>query len=163
MKSKGKVLLALKMFAKEIGAPDAIICDASEEQTSKTVKAFLNEIGTSLRILEEGTHWTNKAKLYVGIIKEVVRCDMKEANCPIPFRDYCIERRVKISNLTMKDRFNLQGSNAYIQLHHEEGDISNICQYRWYDWIYYRERTNKFPFSQRCIREITWACGQRRK
>ena len=35
MKSKSEVLQAVKQFAKEIGAPDAIISDASGEQTSK--------------------------------------------------------------------------------------------------------------------------------
>ncbi len=33
MKRKIEVLLAVKQFAKEIGAPDAIICDMSGEQT----------------------------------------------------------------------------------------------------------------------------------
>ena len=151
MKSRDEVLSALKMFAKRVGAPDAIVCDASGEQTSKAVKGFLNEIGTTLRLLEEGTPWSNKAELYVGIIKEVVRRDMKEANCPIPFWDYCIERRVRISNLTAKNRFNLEGQNAYMQLFSEQGDISNICQYSWYKWVYYREKTNKFPFHREVL------------
>ena len=48
MKRKSKVLQAMKQFAKEIGAPDAIVCDASGEQTSQDMKSFLNKIGTSL-------------------------------------------------------------------------------------------------------------------
>ena len=32
MKSKSEVLQAVKQFAKEIGAPDAIICDSASEQ-----------------------------------------------------------------------------------------------------------------------------------
>jgi hypothetical protein len=34
MKSKGEVLQAVQQFAKEIGVPEAIICDMSGEQTS---------------------------------------------------------------------------------------------------------------------------------
>ena len=45
---KGEVLQAMKQFAKEIGVPDAIVCDASGEQTSQEMKSFLNKIGTSL-------------------------------------------------------------------------------------------------------------------
>ena len=52
MKSKKEVLQALKQFAKEVGAPDALICDASGEQTSSELKKFCNDMGTSLRILE---------------------------------------------------------------------------------------------------------------
>jgi hypothetical protein len=41
MKSKSEVLQAVKQFAKEIGAPDAIICDAANEQKSKPLRKFL--------------------------------------------------------------------------------------------------------------------------
>ena len=69
MKRKSEVLMAVKIFAKEIGAPDALICDMSKEQTSSDMKLFLNDIGTTLRVLEEGTPWANKAELYIKLIK----------------------------------------------------------------------------------------------
>jgi hypothetical protein len=50
---------ALKMFAKEIGAPDVIVCDYGGEQKSKSVKKFCYQIGTTLRYLEESTPWSN--------------------------------------------------------------------------------------------------------
>jgi hypothetical protein len=62
MTRKGKFLLAMKQFAKEIGAPDAFVADMSGEQMPKEVKAFCNEIGSTLRALEEGTPWANKAE-----------------------------------------------------------------------------------------------------
>ena len=52
----------------------------------------LGEIGTTLRVLEEGTSWSYKAKLYIGLIKEAVQKDMKDSNCPLAFWDYCVER-----------------------------------------------------------------------
>ena len=55
MKKESEVLQALKQFAKAIGAPDAIICDASKAQTSQKVRQFCDDIGTTLRILEENT------------------------------------------------------------------------------------------------------------
>ena len=61
MSSKKDVLKAVKQFAKEIGAPDAIISDGAREQTSDDLRRFLQSIGTSLRVLEEGTPWANKA------------------------------------------------------------------------------------------------------
>jgi hypothetical protein len=47
MKSKAEVLQAVKQFAKEIGAPDAIICDMAGEQTSHALKRFRQDISTS--------------------------------------------------------------------------------------------------------------------
>ena len=70
MKKKSEVIYALKQFAKEIGAPDAIVFDASGEQTSLEVKHFCQDIGTSLQVPEERTHWTNRAELCIGLLKK---------------------------------------------------------------------------------------------
>ena len=145
MRRKGEVLQALKQFAKEIGAPDAFVADMSSEQMSKDVKAFCYDIGTMLRALEEGTPWANKAELYVGLLKESVRKDMHEANSPMVFWDYCIERRAHINNLMAKSNFKLHCSNAHTLTMQEEGDISNLCQFAWYDWCYFRYHTAAFP------------------
>ena len=72
MRSKGDVPLALKVFKKEIGVPDAIIWDAAGEQTSHEVKHFCQQMGMTLPVLEEGTPWANRAELYIGLIKEAV-------------------------------------------------------------------------------------------
>ena len=77
MRSKSDVLLAVKQFAKEIGVPDAIICDGAGEQKSNALRNFCHDVGTTLRLLERGTPWANKAELYIGILKEAVRKDMR--------------------------------------------------------------------------------------
>ena len=146
MKKRSDCFQAFKQFAKEIGAPDAIICDAAKEQTSNDIRQFCNDMGTTLRILEEGTPWANKAELYIGLIKEAVRKDMKEANSPLPLWDYCVERRARINNLVAKDLSQLQGQNAQFYVTGEEGDISNLCQFEWYDWCYFRDQGEAFPF-----------------
>ena len=94
MKHKSEVLSAIKQFAKEVGAPDAIVSDMAKEQISQDVGNFCNTIGTTVRALEEGTPWSNKAELYIKLMKDAVRKDMKESNCPLRFWDYCLERRV---------------------------------------------------------------------
>ena len=154
MRTKSEVLQAVKQFAKEIGAPDAIICDMSREQTSRSLRKFCGEIGTTLRVLEEGTPWANKAELYIGLIKEAVRKDMKDSNCPLAFWDYCAERRARINNMTAKDTFNLHGSNPHTVLTGDEGDISSLCQFGWYEWCYYCDHTEKFPFNKEVLGRI---------
>ena len=154
MKSKSEIPKALKEFTKAIGAPDAIICDHSKEQTSKEVRTFLRTIGTSLRVLERGTPWSNKAELYIGLIKEAVRKDMKESDCPLALWDYCCERRARINNLTAKNLFQLHGTTAHTATLHEEGDISSLCRYNWYEWCYYREKSIAFPMNQEVLGRV---------
>ena len=79
---------------------------------------------------------------------------MKASNCPLAFWDYCMERRARINNLTAKDLFSLHGSNAYTSLTGEQGDISALCQYNWYDWCYYREQNEQFPFSRELLGRV---------
>ena len=55
MTSKSLMPQAMKHFVKEIGASDSFVLDSSGEQTPKEVRQFCNNIGTELRILEEGT------------------------------------------------------------------------------------------------------------
>ena len=125
MKKKSEVLLAIKQFAKEIGAPDSFVTDMSGEQMSSEVKKFCNDIGTTLRALEEGTPWSNNAELYIGLIKEAVRKDMGESNSQLCFWDYCVERRAMINNLTAKNAFRLHRSTPHTLTTGDEGDISN--------------------------------------
>ena len=98
MKRKPEVVLAIKLFAKEVGAPDSFVADLSGEQMSSEVKKFGNDIGTTLRSLEEGTPWSNNAELYIGLIKEAIREDMCKSNSPLCFWDFCVERRARINN-----------------------------------------------------------------
>lgn len=148
MSSKSEVLQAVKQFAKEVGAPDAIICDAAPEQKSADLRKFLGDIGSTLRVLEEGTPWANKAELYIGLLKEAVRKDMKSSNCPLAFWDYCVERRARIHNLVSKETFKLRGTTPYADVTGQEGDISNLCQYDWYEWCYFRDQGADFPFAK---------------
>ncbi len=154
MRSKSDVLEAVKQFAKETGAPDAIISDAAAEQKSQKLRKFCSEIGTTLRILEEGTPWANKAELYIGLIKEAVRKDMRESDCPLAFWDYCVQRRARVNNLTAKPMFKLHGSNAHPALTGDEGDISNLCKYGWYEWCYFREHREGFPLQREILGRV---------
>ena len=63
----------MKKSAKEVREPDYIISGATCEQKFQDMNKFLNEIGTKLRILEEVEPWSNKADIYIGLIKEAVQ------------------------------------------------------------------------------------------
>ena len=62
--------------------------------------------------------------------------------------DYCIERRARVNNLTAKDAFNLKGTNAHSATLGDTGDISNICQFKWYEWVYSTDNISSFPSSK---------------
>ena len=104
MKSKGQFNLAFKLFTKEVGVPNAFILDPSGEQTSNEVRAFCHKIGTTLRILEERTQHADRAELYIGLLKESVRKEMRETYSPMQLWWYCVECQSAISNLKAKKK-----------------------------------------------------------
>ena len=79
---------------------------------------------------------------------------MKEANCPLHFWDFCLERRVRIYNLTSHDHIKVRGSNPDTETFDDQGDIFNLCQFRWYDWCYIWDHKAPFPHNQEVLGHV---------
>ena len=43
---------------------------------------------------------------------------------------------MRINNLTDLPLLQLQGQNPHLDTFDEEGKISNVCQFKWYEWDY---------------------------
>ena len=52
------------------------------------------------------------------------------------------------------DTVKLRGSNPHTSLTGEEGNISNLCQFGFYDWCYYREQEEAFPYSKEILGRV---------
>ena len=72
MRQESEYPLDLKLFSKEVGAPDVLVCDGSKTQNQRQVKLLCTQMGTTLKKLEAGTQWANRAELVIGILKEAV-------------------------------------------------------------------------------------------
>ena len=79
---------------------------------------------------------------------------MRKSNSPLCFWDYCVERRARINNLTPKNAFRLHGSTPHTLTTGDEGDISNLCQYAWYEWCYFRDQTAAFPNNKEVLGRV---------
>ena len=53
--------------------------DTHQDQKNSETKIFCHQVGTIMRVLEQGTPWVNRAELYIGLLKEAVRQDMRIA------------------------------------------------------------------------------------
>jgi hypothetical protein len=158
MKSESKFLDTLKMFSKDVGAPEVLVADPAKTQKKKEVKDYCIKIGTRLRILEEATQWANRAELYIGMMKEGVRKDIRVANAPLVFWDYAVERRAMIANAVPKDLFQLQGMNPHTATFGTEMDISQIAVYGFYEWVYHRQGSAPFPFNSAELGRVLAPC-----
>ena len=145
MKDKGQVPKAYRLFFKHVGVPDAIVCDGSREQTMGEAKKVCDSVGTSIRVLERNKPFSNRAELYIGIVKRAIKRDLRESDAPMRFWDYCAERIEKVNNATAKNLFQLEGQTAHYHITGQQPDISNISQFAWYEWVYGRDVSRRFP------------------
>ena len=57
--------------------------------------------------------------------------------------------------LTANNLFQLEGQNPYMATLGEMGDISNLCQFEWNEWMYFRQNTAVWPYQSeelgRCL------------
>ena len=67
---------------------------------------------------------------------------------------YCIERRARINNLTARSTFKLQRNTPHTTLMNNQGDISSLCQFGWYDWCYFRDHGASFPFGKEVLGRV---------
>jgi len=88
-------------------------------------------------VLEEGTPWANRAELYIGLLKEADRQDLRQSNAPIVLWDYCLERRANIHNAIPRPLFQNNDATPHEATFVEQGDISNVCHFGWYQWVHY--------------------------
>ena len=76
---------AVNDFEKDNGAPDTILWNSASDQKQNSLQKFLDKIGTTFKVLEEGTPQENKSDKYIGLITKEVQKYIKECNCPITF------------------------------------------------------------------------------
>ena len=74
---------ALHWFCKKVGVPVSLDADGHLSQASPTVRRLYYKVGTTLLVLETGTPWENRAELYIGLLKEAVRRDIRQSNSPM--------------------------------------------------------------------------------
>ena len=102
-------------------------------------------------MLVESTQHADRAELYIGLLKNGVGKDMRETNSPMKLWCYCAERRAAIMTLTANNLFQLQGQNPHMATLGEMGDILNLCQFGWYEWVYFRQHTARFPYQKKVL------------
>ena len=115
---------------------------------------LMRDAGTTVRRIEPNTPWSNRAERYIGMFKQAIRDVLHETNCPMRLWDYCAEHQARVNNATARSLYQLGSVTPYQTVYHQEPDISNICQFKFYDWCYYREQTSKFPYPSQMLGRV---------
>ena len=71
---------------------------------------------------------------------------MVKADSPLILWDYCIERRAAIENSIAKENYQLKGSVPHSVMTGELTEISNLCNFKWYEWVKFRKTGEQYPY-----------------
>ena len=99
---------------------------------------------------ERGTPWDNRAEGHVGIIKSLVKTDLKEFNYPMVHLSndtliiwfYAAERRANIISSFSRNIYELRGQVPYTKATGYETDISALAELKYYFPIFIRETSS---------------------
>ena len=72
MKAESETHKAYRKFFKAVGVPNAIVCDGARAQVMGETKRLCDNVGTTIRQLERNPLWSNRAELYIGILKRTI-------------------------------------------------------------------------------------------
>ena len=152
--------LAFKSLFKDFGVPSNLILDGAKAQIEGESRKVCQKAGCTIKELEKEVPSANRAERAIQTLKNETRRDMRAADSPLVFWCLCIERRARINCATAKDNFNLKGDTPHSMLTGELTDISNLCNFAWYEWVKFRREGPQadFPYPTehlgRCLRPI---------
>jgi hypothetical protein len=104
--------------------------DGSKEQTLGRFKKKCQDADCRIKQTEPYSPWQNAAESAIRELKKAAGRKMVRAGAPKPFWD---------------DIFILQGEVPETVMSGETSDISQFCEFAFYDWIMFRDQPVAFP------------------
>ena len=138
MNSQSEFNDTLHFVFREIGVIFSLVMDDHMAQKKNKTKKVCHQVGTTLRILEEGTPWAKFTELYISLFKEAFRRYLRMIYVPMVLWDYCMNRWYWIQNSFQRPLSHNQERTPHESTIGEQGYISNICNFGWYQWVYCR-------------------------
>ena len=146
MRQKSQAHEALSVLFSREGVPNAIVTDDAKEMQKGKFAQKCRDADTDLRQLEPFTPWANAAEREIKELKRGAGRKLISSKCPKRFWDYCLEFESYIRSHTAHDIFKLDGRVPEALVSGETPDISEYCDFAWYQWVMYRHGGNaKFP------------------
>ncbi len=119
--------------------------DGSKEQTLGRFKKKCQDADCHIKQTKPYSSWQNAAKSAIRELKKAAGQKMVRAGTPKPFWADAIKLKAYISSNTAHDIFILQGEVPEMVMLGEMSDISQFCEFAFYDWIMFRDQPVAFP------------------
>jgi hypothetical protein len=127
---------------KHDSVPPEMILDGSKEQVEGFFRCKLKEVSSHMQVTEPYSPWQQAAKGCICELKQGVSCKMIRTGAPKCLWDHCIESEGLICSYTTNDIYATGGKVPETIMKGGTADISQICEFAWYDWVMFRDTVN---------------------
>jgi transposase len=145
MKKKSEAHEGLGLLFARDGVPDTMVMDNAKEQVMGEFRRKSREAGCHIRQTEPYSPWANAAEGSIKELKKGVARKMISSKAPKPLWDDCLELESFIRSHTAHDIFGLKGEVPETVVSGETADISEFAEFKWYQWIKFRDTVIPFP------------------
>jgi Reverse transcriptase (RNA-dependent DNA polymerase) len=143
MKSKSEAHYTLDMVHQEFGAFRVMIPDNAKELTEGAFRDKLRRAGTVIAPVEAYSPNQNRAESAIRELKRMYRRTMIATKAPEGLWDHCFQLMSEIRSHTALNLMRLGGETPTTYLTGETADISHLCQFGWYDYVWWLDVTDK--------------------
>ena len=149
MTNKSDAPFSLVRVIRYEGVPPEIIMDGSKEQNLGDFARKLRNYGCHRNQIEPHSPWMNLCEGEIRELKRGSTRKMLKRNVPKKLWDHCLELESRIRSDTTLPRFDLDHHNPETKIHGMSSDISDICEFEFYEWVMFNDsrapfRENKF-------------------
>ena len=148
MRLKSEAHETLSLMFKRDGVPPKIVVDNSKEQTLGQFKKKCREADCHLVTTEPYSPWMQAAEGCIKQTKLGSSRKMLKTGCPKALWDHCIELEALIRSHTALDIFGLEGQVPETLMSGQTGDISNLCEFEWFQWVMFYQPMEQYPESK---------------
>ena len=122
-----------------------MIMDGSKEQNLGDFDRKLFYARCHRTHIEPHSPWMNLCEGKIcGLRRGSARKKLKR-NVPKKLWDYCLELESRIRSATTLHRFDLDHQTPEAKMHDMYADISDICEFEFYEWVMFNDSQAAFP------------------
>jgi hypothetical protein len=143
MTSKAEAHLTLDRLHRDVGVFHTIIPNNAKELTKGEFKTKAVHAGSTIRPIEAYMHNQNLAETGIRELRRMYRKAMSSTNAPHVLWDRCLCLMGEIRSHTTLDLPELDGETPYTRITGDTSDISHICEFSWYDRIWWIDPSDK--------------------
>ena len=145
MKKKSEAHEALSLVFQRDGVPYKMVCDGAKETRHGPFHKKCKDAGCMMSTTEPYSPWQNTCEREIREVKKNTARDLTRQEAPIRTWDWCMEWNSFVRSLCAHDIFKLGGRVPQTVLSGETADISQFCEFGFWQWVMFRDNTTKWP------------------